>query len=112
MKINKTETAPAYTFDELYEMRIEIGEAVALWTNKCTEYVKKNGDRGSCVMGAGIFVYVKVPNKRYARELCIISSIEVTPKQGSCIWESSQREIVDFLKSKGVECFFNQGWMD
>lgn len=113
MKINKSGTiVNAYTPEDLATFLHAIIEAKMMWVARCKEYVEKHGDKGSCVIGAGIKVYMKLPRKKYAIPEMLISPYEVTPFQGSCIWESSANEIVEFLQSKGLDCFFAMGTMD
>lgn len=94
------------------EFRQALNEATKLWAEKCEAYVKENGDVGSCVIGAGIEIEVIPKGCRKPRRQIVISNHDVTRVQGSCVWEASQREVVQFLKDKGIECRFNYGILD
>lgn len=92
------------------EFRAVVEEARQLWSEKIEAYIAERGDRGSCVLGAGIYVNHIPKGCRNPRKMRII--YPPTPYQGSCAWEHSAQEIVDFLKSKGIECFFEYGVLD
>jgi hypothetical protein len=85
-------------------------EARKLWAERIAEYVKLHGDVGSCVLGAGITVsYLAKGKRKPVRRLVIYPPTHV---QGSCTWEASQKEIVQFLRDRGVDASFAYGNMD
>lgn len=96
---------------ETPEFKAAVKEASDLWYQRCKEYVEKNGDVGSCVLGSGIALEFKGKGKRKVETLVIITP--QSPAQGSCTWESSVQEIIDLLATKGiVDCWYTPGRLD
>lgn len=91
-----------------------VEKARELWRQRCEEYVKQNGDVGTCVCGAGIVVPYLGKHKRYADEKKIISAVSVAGRaQGSCVWEASVKEVIQFLEASGVKgASYDCGYMD
>ena len=99
-----------YTRAELLSpsFRALIEEARELWRAGCEDFVRRVGDAGSCVLGAGIAVYVGTA-ERYEREVVLSPP---THHQGSLVWEDSVEAVVAFLKERGIEAFYTPGRMD
>lgn len=99
-----------YDKKDLSEKADIISEAKAMWDAKTKEYVEKNGDMGSCVVGAGIVIHYLGPRCRKP----VIENIILSPAcaQGSLSWESSVKEVLLFLKNNGIEATYEHGWMD
>lgn len=95
-----------------------VAEASALWRVRCAEEMAKTdsngrtGDRGSCVLGAGIVVRYLPPRCRNAIDKMIISSSDVTGAQGASIWEASTEEVICFLAERGIDASYEFGRMD
>jgi hypothetical protein len=83
-----------------------------LWRVQCQEYLDKNGDQGTCVLGAGIYVYHLAPNCRTPRPKTIIEVYEVCRAQGSLVWEDSVKEILEYLRQSGIDARYAAGNMD
>ena len=86
--------------------------AKALWSEACAAYVAKNGDTGTCVLGAGIYCMVVPKGKRKPREHKIISALSVTRAQGADVWESCRKPVLAFLRANGISCAYEYGFMD
>ncbi len=86
-----------------------IGDARRLWNQRAREYFEAHGDRGTCVMGAGIAVYQIPPRCKKHRSVIIIDS---PLYQGCLTWEASVNEVLDFLRNGGLDCFYAAGMMD
>jgi len=93
-------------------MQGTIAKARDLWQKRCAEYVAKHGDRGSCVMGAGIAVWYLAKKCRTPGKLIIIDAREATWYQGSVIWEDSRAEVQKFLADNGIVTCYAWGNMD
>ncbi len=99
-----------YKEKELAAFAGVFAEAEALWAGKITEYVKANGDRGSCVLGAGFEVAYLPKGCRKPQYKRVVRPFG--PAQGSICWEDSKDEIAAFLAAKGVEAHYAWGNMD
>lgn len=106
------EKITAYTQDDLSRFQPIIEKAKALWRAKTREYVSKNGDVGSCVLGAGIYAYVLSPQSTEPKDIMIIRANEIACAQGSITWEHSKDEVMEFLKQNGIETGYEWGFMD
>lgn len=102
----------AYTDYELHQLETQIEKATLLWRDGCKAYFRAKGDIGSCVLGAGIYVMHLGPRQRKPRKKMIISATQVSPAQGSCIWESCKDVPMDYLKREGIEVFYEYGNLD
>jgi hypothetical protein len=100
-----------YTDADLVKFHPAFMEAMSLWSLRCAQYVAKHGDKGSCVIGAGIGVYYRGPRKR-SYELKLVIDVPMTASQGSCTWEASVPEVIAFLKTRGIEAHHIYGRMD
>jgi hypothetical protein len=77
--------------------------ARALWSKRAEAYLKKHGDVGSCVLGAGFWVWFQPKGKRKPVKRMILSAEEVTSAQGSLVWEDSKDEVMKCLTDGYVE---------
>lgn len=101
-----------YREKDLLRKGLQIAKARELWEKRTLETRERIGkDIGSCVRGAGICVNLIPPRKREPRRHMIIGSPGVGG-QGSVMWEESAEDIVTFLKSWDVDCYFEHGNMD
>lgn len=99
---------PVYRDTDLELIAPTVNEAKKLWKDLQDEKFKKDGDTGSCILGAGISVNYLGPRKRKAvRKLLFGPSY-----QGCGTFEPSVEQVVQFLKEKGVEAYYFAGRMD
>lgn len=105
---------PVYTDETLASEDFKRVTAAAreLWSKRCKEHYEKNGDVGSCVLGAGITVDYMPPRHRTPVRKMIISQHDVARAQGSINWESSQKEIVKYFEDRGFPVHFAWGNLD
>lgn len=89
-----------------------IQEAKSLWRQKSEKTYKKIGDAGPVIMGDGVQAMIIPKRCKNPRPVEIISSAEASHCQGNAHYEMHVQEIVDFLKSKGVDCWYSYGRMD
>ncbi len=103
-----------YSAKEFEELRnsTTVYEAVIKWQASCQAAIKKYGNTGSCVLGAGIAIRVKPPRCRNYRRWLLIKSHEATNYQGSIIWEHGVEKIVKELQAAGIDCYYECGRMD
>lgn len=92
--------------------RQAVTQATEMWRDKMEEYFKANGDRGCAVLGAGIYIHFLPKGKRKPDKLCIINPQPISPAQGECTWSGSAKDVVAFLKTKGIHSWFECGRMD
>lgn len=83
-----------------------------LWKMKIEAYVQAHGERGCCVLGAGIAVHYVPKRCRNPRMRIVINPHQICMYQGSVVWEASADSIVDHLKAQGIDCWFEYGRMD
>jgi hypothetical protein len=90
-------------------------DAQILWNQVTAEYVKENGDGGTCVLGAGIEIaYIPKQNK----SLRGLKALKVCHQphccQGSINWEGERLEqVMELLRRRGIKNpKYNPGWMD
>ncbi len=105
-------TRTSITDAELAAAASTIAAARDLWTARCNEYHEKNGDQGTCVLGAGIAVDYRAPRCRRSQQLIIIPAHSVTGAQGASVWEASVKEVLGFLKERGIDARYAAGNMD
>lgn len=109
VKVFDTEVT-VYNDKDLEISAATIHNANLLWKCKTREYIEKNGDMGSCVLGAGIDVYHLPKRARKPKTITIINAPSMA--QGSICWEHSVKDIIQYLKDNGIEAHYNCGWMD
>lgn len=91
--------------------RLVIADAAKLWHKRVTAYYKEHGDTGSCIMGDGIMIAVRPPRRRNTFKYRILAPPGGFG-MGSGPYEGSAPEVVDFLKARGVDCWYDYGHMD
>jgi hypothetical protein len=89
-----------------------IFRAKKMWMAICKENFEKDGDKGSCVLGAGITIMLLLPKCRKPRRTMIIASNEVAQCQGSANWEKGNQQVLSFLSKNGIEAAYECGNMD
>ena len=108
-----TKPAAEYTTQaQLLAARSVINRARALWHYRCDQDYHKNGDSGTCVLGAGIAVPLLPKGCRNPRKHMVISADEVSCCQGSLNWERSVEEIIAILKPHLPGVHYASGRMD
>lgn len=100
-----------YCDRDLEAAKQTILSALKLWTQRCAVYMEMNGDRGSCVLGAGIAVNY-IPRRCRTPRNHIIIPVPHTAGQGSLTWECAVEEVLRFLDERGIEAFYEPGHMD
>lgn len=89
-----------------------IAKAKEMWSEICAKNVASYGDRGSCVVGAGIAVYYVPKGCRKLGAKIIIAAHNVAKAQGSVTWEDGMEAVIEFLKENNINAFYEPGWMD
>jgi hypothetical protein len=91
-------------FDERFWNIVE--EAEVLWSQKLDEFIEKNGERGFFfTLGAGIYVRHLPPRHKITKTKQILSA----PPGTALHYRHIAEEVVNFLHSKGVDCFYTPG---
>lgn len=109
IRIYKDEEITAYNDKDLESFEKIILQAAELWRNRCNEYLEKNGDLGTCVLGAGFEVHYLAPRCRKPQYKSILSASTASNCQGASVWESSKDEIMAFFKANGIEVHYDCG---
>jgi hypothetical protein len=65
-------------------------------------------DRGTCVLGAGIEVWVVKPGGRIANPEVVIRQVS----QGNCSSYAAAEPAIEFLRENGINARWNDGRMD
>lgn len=110
VEICKDHEVIAYTDKDLEGYFNIIRNAKLLWLYRVEDYIKRNGDLGTCVCGAGISVYYLPKRARNPQKLMIINSPSIA--QGSMSWEDSVGVVIKYLKDNGIEAHYSCGSMD
>ena len=99
----------AYQKPDIDELRAKgvLEKAYRLWLNKWRE--QGSVDHGTCCGGKGIQICYLGPRKRNYDYANIVDCRFV---QGNLSAAESVGPALDYLKSKGIECSYNDGWMD
>lgn len=94
------------------EFKAAVEMATKLWRQKIAEKEAADGDRGACVMGAGIHVHYLGKGKRKPGSICIIDPQQLGRTQGESAWSGSAKDVVAYLKKYGIHSWFECGRMD
>lgn len=105
--LGSPETVKAYQREDIERLREVIHNAEHLWFNEWVEQGSK--DEGSCCGGKGIEVWFIAPRKRCAQPRNIIHCSWV---QGNIAAQRTVKSALAYLKANGIECRYNDGWMD
>jgi len=98
-----------YTLEEYKEMEGPINAANSWMRELTRRYREANGPEvGACILGNGFYIYVKLPRKKYLREIIIVGSYE----QSDFAIEHSKIEMFECLKQMGIDAGYNCGRMD
>jgi hypothetical protein len=101
-----------YKQKEIQEIRLLIEKAKKIWMEASKAEFDKTGDRGSCVVSDGIFVFWTPPRCKKPQKLMIIHSRDVAFAQGSLHYEATKDKALMFLKNLGVDAYYDYGRMD
>ena len=97
----------AYQADDLKELSPILTVAKSMWFN---EWLKQGSeDVGSCCGGKGISVWFVRSRCRSAEPVNIVSC---SWGQGNISASRSVEPALKYLRSKGIDCNYNDGWMD
>jgi len=97
----------AYTDADITELRPILAKAKDIWLQ---EWIKQGSeDVGSCCGGKGISVWFVYPRCRSAEPVNVVGCSWV---QGNISASRSVEPALKYLKDMGIECNYNDGWMD
>lgn len=104
---------PAETDETLMAKHEEIRTARDMWAAAIKEQLEKEGDTGTCVLGASISISYLPPKARNRVDRELISVHQVCSAQGSITWERSVDQVIAYLKGAGIpSAYYNCGRMD
>lgn len=89
-----------------------VNEAKKIWIDKSKKSYKKIGDVGPIIMGDGINVLLIPKRCRNPKPVEILPSADVAQCQGNAHYEQHASSIVDWLKGKGIDCWYSYGIRD
>ncbi len=109
----KTKTDNIYYEEDLQRFEPVIIRAKEIWKDRCEKFIKERGDRGTCVIGAGLYVNY-LPSRRHRKSIkkTIIKASEVCNAQCSQVWEESMYDVMDFLVAHDIRAYYEPGVMD
>lgn len=101
-----------YTFSELHKPKTEeiVKKAKAMYAKACTAHRKKHGDRGSCVLGNGIYIAIKRPRFKHPFKMMLCAP--VGGGQSDSASYACKDPVLKFLKDNGIEAWYEHGRMD
>ena len=97
----------AYEKKDLEELAPFFEQAEIIWYNEWVKQGKE--DIGTCCGGKSIQVWYVAPRCRSATPKKVVAS---PPVQGNISAQRSNKPALDFLKSKDIESWYYDGWMD
>lgn len=97
---------------ETPEFTAAVDAAKRIWKKSCAEHFATHGDSGTCVIGARIYIYLIPLRCRKPQKFSLISAHEVSCCQGSTNWEHGKDEVLEYLKAKGIDAYYDWGVMD
>jgi hypothetical protein len=101
------ERVSAYDAKDMDFLTDSAKAAEQIWLN---EWIKQgSSDHGTCCGGKGIEIWFVGPRQRVAKTRNLVHCSWV---QGNLSASRSVQPAIDFLKSRGIECRYNDGWMD
>jgi len=86
-----------------------ISNADCLWCVSIHDEFKE--DYGSCVLGAGFYVWILESTRHRKPYKCFILT-PPTRFQGSVTWESSAPKVHSYLRKEGICALYCDGFMD
>jgi hypothetical protein len=104
---DSTKTVNCYQKADLEKIAAFVKYAEDLWYS---EWVRQGSkDEGTCCGGKGIEVWYFAPRKRRPDTINIVRCTWV---QGNISAQRSMLPALAYLKECGIECTYNDGWMD
>ena len=99
----------AYEYADLYS-GVKTGNMLERARQIMHDEHEANGfdDRGTCVLGAGIEVWVVKPGGRLAEPEVVISQVA----QGNVSSHAAAKPAIEFLREQGINARWNDGRMD
>lgn len=97
-----------YRFEDLHKAEAVILKAREMYRDLQQKFIDTGGDRGTCVLGNGIYIAVLPPRARIAFEMKLCSPL------GQSDFPSSHCKdpVLKFLKDNGLDCWYECGRMD
>ena len=103
---------PFLKWSEVEPFKEEIARAKDAWEKAAGEVFKRDGDRGSCIVGDGIKLAVIMPRKRKPEYVMLIPSREVAWCMGSAHYEATKDVALRMLQRVGLPVIYDFGRMD
>ena len=99
-----------YRFADLHTPKMEavIIKAKKMYRDACDKYIKKHGDRGSCILGNGIYIYVKPPKARRVFRMELITPVG----QSDSASYACKDPVIAYLKENDIDSWYEHGRMD
>lgn len=73
-----------------------------------SEDARQLDDVGTCVLGAGVYVWRVYPRRRRPERYLVLGA----PFQGNLSTQRATRRAMEYLQSEGVDCWYYDGVMD
>jgi hypothetical protein len=81
--------------------------ARSMWKWACEDFMRINGDMGSCVSGASIDTYLG------KKRIVLIPTYAICCAQGSLVWEESVYRVIAYIQNNTkLKVYYNTGSMD
>ena len=87
-------------------------KAREIWRDLAKEDYEKFGDKGSPIVGDGIYVNALQEGGHKGVKFFLILSNEISFSQSSLHYEARVSEVIDFLRDNGIEANYCLGRMD
>ena len=98
------------------DFEVQYGAVIAgarlYWNSLVLSTLDQYGDKGSAVLGDGIVVQLIPPRCKKPRDVMVIPSSCVKKAIGSLHYEVHAKDVVEFLKERGVNARYHYGMMD
>lgn len=105
-------TPKIYKTDTLEKIKPIIEKAQKLWNEATLKLDDAHGDRGSCVLSDGIYVFFLPPRCRKPVRKMIISCNHIGKTQGSINREQTKDIALNYLTLNKVDAYYSYGRMD
>ena len=101
------EKVEAYENSDIENIRTHLTYATNLWFLTWSD--QGGRDYGTCTGGKGLEIWYVAPRKRKAKRVLVVKA---PPVQGNLAAADSRGPAMEYLESKGIKAFYNDGWMD
>ena len=98
--------------EDLEKHHTLVAEVRRTWRGRCAEYVRKHGDKGTCVMGASIGIELLLRGRKNPISHTLINVSDICYAQGSLVWEDSVDEMLTLLRDAFPSVQYNPGSMN